>query len=103
MMDNPNSQSEENNEQSFADILKEFESSKRPASGSAKQSRSGKGKSKGRPPARPPLRGTVVGISEEDVLVDFGGKSEGVSAAADLRDAQGNLNVKLVEVFDVAI
>jgi len=103
MMDNQNSKSEENNEQSFADILKEFESSKRAPSGAAKSTGPGKGKNKGRPPARPPLRGTVVGISEEDVLVDFGGKSEGVIAAADLRDAQGNLNVKMGETFDVAI
>src|SRR5436190_23881609 len=100
MMENPNSQSEENNEQSFAEILKEFESSKRPAAGSAKQAGRGKGKSKGRAPARPPLRGTVVGISEEDVLVDFGGKSEGVIAATDLRDAQGDLTVKMGESFD---
>jgi small subunit ribosomal protein S1 len=45
----------------------------------------------------------VVGISDEDVLVDFGGKSEGVIAATDLRDAQGNLTVKMGETFDVAI
>src|SRR5207237_8740687 len=51
----------------------------------------------------PPLRGTVVGVSGDFVLVDYGGKAEGVIAAADLRGADGNLSVKNGDTFDVAI
>jgi small subunit ribosomal protein S1 len=36
-------------------------------------------------------------------LIDYGGKSEGVIAAADLRDAEGNLTVQRGDSFDVAI
>src|SRR5438093_9950014 len=69
----------------FADILKEFEAA---------------GK---RPPAGGPRRGTVVGISGDYVLIDFGSKAEGVISAADLLDRDGNLSVKRGDTFDVAI
>src|SRR5439155_27052317 len=69
----------------FADILKEFEAA---------------GK---RPPAGGPRRGTVVGISGDYVLVDFGSKAEGVISAADLLDRDGKLTVKRGDTFDVAI
>src|SRR3989442_11335318 len=69
----------------FADILKEFEAA---------------GK---RPPAGGPRRGTVVGISGDYVLVDFGSKAEGVISAADLLDRDGKLTVKRGDTFDVAV
>ena len=69
----------------FADILKEFEAAgKRPRGGG-------------------PRRGTVVGISGDYVLVDFGSKAEGVISAADLLDRDGKLTVKRGDTFDVAI
>jgi small subunit ribosomal protein S1 len=90
-------QGEDMADASFADILKEFEKSSRPASESK-----GKGKAKGRPP-RPSLQGTVVGTSGDFLLVDYGGKSEGVIAKANLLDADGNLSVNRGDTFDVAI
>src|SRR5437868_1420603 len=94
----------EKTEQSFADILNEFESTNRPAA-QKKDARGQAGKGKGKRRAPPPsaLRGTVVGISGDVVLVDYGGKSEGVIPSADLRDKEGNLTVKRADTFDVAI
>src|SRR3989442_5796457 len=66
----------------FADILKEFEAA---------------GK---RPPAGGPRRGTVVGISGDYVLVDFGSKAEGVISAADLLDRDGKVTVKRGDHLD---
>src|SRR5262249_62181665 len=40
------------------------------------------------------VRGTVVGISDQNVLVDIGYKSEGVVAREEFTDRQGNLTVK---------
>jgi small subunit ribosomal protein S1 len=91
----------ETEDQSFADILKEFETSNRPAE--KKTEGRGKRKGKGKPGGPPRLQGTVVGVSGDFVLVDYGGKSEGVIAAADLRDASGNLAVQRGDTFDVAI
>src|SRR5215471_18330435 len=89
-------------ERSFADILNEFESaSRKTAKGSA--GGRNKAKRKARRPAPPPLRGTVVSISGDFVLVDYGGKAEGVIARHDLLDRDGNLSVERGETFDVAI
>src|SRR5262245_33534868 len=93
----PSEQSEDTTDASFADILSEFENSSRAASSGKR-----KGKGKGRS-AAPALRGTVVGISGDFVLIDYGAKSEGVLAAADLLDPDGNLSVKRGDTFDVAI
>jgi small subunit ribosomal protein S1 len=91
---------EEAEDKSFADILHEFESSSR-----APEKTGGRAKRKGkaRPGGPPRLQGTVVGISGDFVLIDYGGKSEGVIAAADLRDSSGNLAVERGDKFDVAI
>jgi small subunit ribosomal protein S1 len=95
MEKDPSEQGEDATDASFADILNEFESSSRVASG---------GKRKGkRRSAAPALRGTVVGVSGDFVLIDYGAKSEGIIPAADLRDADGNLSVKRGDTFDVAI
>src|ERR1051326_1319127 len=104
MSNDPREHGEGSEDQSFADILKEFEAASRAAkSGSDAQSAKRRGKGKGKSAPNPSLRGTVVSVSGDFVLVDYGGKSEGVISAADLRDDEGNLTVKRGDVFDVAI
>ena len=49
------------------------------------------------------VRGIVVGISDQYVLVDIGYKSEGVVAREEFLDRQGNLTVKRGEEVDVLI
>jgi len=80
---------------SFGDILKEFENTGR------EKKQGGRGKR--RSAASSSLRGTVVGVSGDWVLVDYGMKSEGVIPKADLLDADGNLTVQRGDNFDVAI
>src|SRR2546422_6726650 len=95
MQNDSRRQDEDTADMSFADILNEFESSRVPQA---------KGKSKGKSkPARPLLRGTVVGVSGDFVLIDYGAKAEGLIPSADLLDADGNLSVKRGDSFDVAI
>ncbi len=101
MEDDSQQQGDDAADTSFADILKEFENANRPA-GAGKEKSKGKGKGRGRPAARA-LRGTVVGVSGDFVLIDYGAKSEGVIHAADLRDKDGNLSVKRGDTFDVAV
>src|SRR5262245_57350804 len=101
MSNSPQEQSEETQNESFGDILKEFEAShKAPRQSAAK---SGKGKGKRQPSGTSARRGTVVGISGDFVLVDYGSKSEGIIPAADLRDKDGNLTVKRGDTFDVTV
>jgi small subunit ribosomal protein S1 len=85
MQKDPLRPDDETADQSFADILKQFETSGRAR------------------PAGGPRRGTVVGVSGDYVLIDYGSKAEGVIAAADLLDADGKLSVKRGDTFDVAI
>src|ERR1022692_2821635 len=90
-------QVEEQSEVSFGDILQEFESHKpRPQAPSASAA-----KAKGKPANT--RRGTVVGVSGDFLLIDYGVKSEGVIASADLLDAAGELTVKRGDTFEVAI
>ena len=49
------------------------------------------------------VRGIVVGISDQNVLVDIGYKSEGVVAREEFLDRQGNLTVKRGDEVDVLI
>jgi small subunit ribosomal protein S1 len=49
------------------------------------------------------VRGTVVGITDQSVLVDIGYKSEGVVAREEFVDRQGNLAVKRGDEVDVLI
>jgi small subunit ribosomal protein S1 len=49
------------------------------------------------------VRGMVVGISDQYVLVDIGYKSEGVVAREEFVDRQGNLTVKRGDEVDVLI
>src|SRR5258708_9221920 len=102
MAEMPNSSTEHapaTSEVSFADILKEFESS-RP---SRKDADAAGAKSKGRKSSTPTRRGTVAGVSGDFVLIDYGVKSEGVIPAADLMDKEGNLTVKRGDTFEVTI
>ena len=94
----PNDPREQGEDASFADILHEFEKST-DAAPAAKGKRKGKGKSN----AGRPLRGTVVGVSGDFVLIDYGAKAEGVIPSADLLDTAGNLSVKRGDIVDVAI
>jgi small subunit ribosomal protein S1 len=102
MSKDPREQSDETADRSFADILQEFESTGRAA---AKDKEKGKprGKGRGRPAGPTGPRGTVVSISSDFVLVDYGGKSEGIIPASDLKDREGNLTVKQGDTFNVAI
>jgi len=102
MLNNPSDQNEESNEKSFADILNEFETATHAPRQDSKRP-GGKGRGRGRTPARPPLLGTVVGVSDDYVLVDYGSKSEGVISSTDLRDAGGSVAVKVGDTFNVAI
>jgi small subunit ribosomal protein S1 len=49
------------------------------------------------------VRGIVVGISEQNVLVDIGYKSEGVVAREEFLDREGNLTCKRGDEVDVLI
>src|ERR1700687_4030452 len=49
------------------------------------------------------VRGIVVGLSDQNVLVDIGYKSEGVVAREEFLDRQGNLTVKRGDEVDVLI
>src|SRR5690242_10030029 len=94
----PNDPREQGEEASFADILHEFEKSS-----DAAPATKGKGKGKGKSNAGRSLRGTVVGVSGDFVLIDYGAKAEGVIPSADLLDTAGNLSVKRGDIIDVAI
>jgi small subunit ribosomal protein S1 len=101
MSKDPREHVDETADKSFADILNEFENATRDRK-EKKQPR-GKARGKTRPGEPPPLRGTVVGVSDDFVLVDYGGKSEGVILSADLRDADGKVTVQRGDTFDVSI
>ena len=49
------------------------------------------------------VRGKIVSISEEQVFVDLGGKSEGIMDTAALRDSDGNLTVALGDELEAAV
>jgi small subunit ribosomal protein S1 len=102
MANDPQKQQDDAADVSFADILKEFESSNRTAQTNT-SAPTGKAKGRGKRPPVPSHRGTVVGVSSDFVLVDYGAKSEGMIPAADLRDREGQLSVKLGDQFDVSI
>src|SRR6267142_357259 len=99
MPNDPPEQADDPSDASFADILNEFEKSTR-----VEPAGKGKGKGKGKSqPAPKPLRGTVVGMSGDFILIDYGAKSEGVIPSDSFLDADGNLTVKRGDSFDVAI
>jgi len=85
MQDDSREPPEESADASFADILKEFEAAER------------------RAPSGGPRRGTVVGVSGDYVMIDYGSKAEGIIPSADLLDRDGKLTVKRGDTFDVAV
>jgi small subunit ribosomal protein S1 len=73
----------------FEALLKEFEQTHAPA--------------KKPPKIGDKVRGTVVSISGDTVFVDLGGKTEGTVEAAGLRDAEGNLSVKVGDPVEALV
>ncbi len=49
------------------------------------------------------VKGTVVAVQRDSVVIDIGGKSEGMIALHEFGDAQGNHGVKAGDVIDVFI
>jgi small subunit ribosomal protein S1 len=49
------------------------------------------------------VQGTVISIQRDNVLIDIGGKSEGVIAIAEFTDAQGVLTVKVGDKTEVYV
>ena len=49
------------------------------------------------------VKGTVVAVQRDSVVIDIGGKSEGMIALHEFKDAQGNHGVKAGDVIDVFI
>ena len=73
----------------FEALLKEFEQTHAPA--------------KKAPKVGDRVRGTVVSISGDTVFVDLGGKTEGTLEAAGLRDAEGELKVKVGDPVEALV
>jgi small subunit ribosomal protein S1 len=87
--DKPAAQDEKNDEKKdFGQILADFE-------GDAPKSEA--------PAAGQKVKGKVLSITDEWVFLDLGGKAEGRIAAADLKDAEGNLTVKEGESIDATV
>src|SRR5450432_3015125 len=49
------------------------------------------------------IQGTVVAVQRDDVVIDIGGKSEGIIAVSEFIDAQGQVTVKAGDKIDVYI
>ncbi len=49
------------------------------------------------------VKGTVVAVQRDNVVIDIGGKSEGIIALNEFADAQGQTTVKAGDVIDVFI
>src|SRR2546421_7605827 len=49
------------------------------------------------------MKGTVLKITDTDVIVDIGYKSEGVIPVAQFIDPNGNVTIKIGEVIDVLL
>ncbi|MBO4793027.1 MAG: S1 RNA-binding domain-containing protein, partial [Deltaproteobacteria bacterium] len=49
------------------------------------------------------VRGTIVQVNDDSVVVDVGAKSEGVIAIHEFQDEQGNATVSTGDQFDVYI
>ncbi len=55
------------------------------------------------PAAGQKVKGKILSITEEWAFLDLGGKAEGRIAAADLKDAEGNLTVKEGDTLDATV
>lgn len=81
--------------QDFGQILAEFEQQSAPSAPKKEKDRESKGPQK--------VSGKILSIGEEWVFVDLGGKAEGRIAAAELKDAEGNLTVKEGDSLDATV
>ncbi|HEY2292699.1 MAG TPA: S1 RNA-binding domain-containing protein [Thermoanaerobaculia bacterium] len=79
--------------QDFGQILAEFEQQSAPKK--EKEPRESKGPQK--------VSGKILSIGDEWIFVDLGGKAEGRIAAAELKDAEGNLTVKEGDSIDATV
>ena len=81
--------------QDFGQILAEFEQKSAPKKEREKGEKESKGPQK--------VSGKILSIGDEWVFVDLGGKAEGRIAAAELKDAEGNLTVKEGDSIDATV
>src|SRR3954469_21956297 len=81
--------------QDFGQILAEFEQKSAPKKEREKGEKESKGPQK--------VSGKILSIGEEWIFVDLGGKAEGRIAAAELKDAEGNLTVKAGDSIDATV
>ncbi|MFL6231941.1 MAG: S1 RNA-binding domain-containing protein [Thermoanaerobaculia bacterium] len=79
--------------QDFGQILAEFEQQSAP-----KKEKESKGSGQSQK-----VSGKILSIGDEWVFVDLGGKAEGRIAAAELKDAEGNLTVKEGDSIDATV
>src|SRR4051812_22082457 len=79
--------------QDFGQILAEFEQQSAPKK--EREPKEPKGPQK--------VSGKILSIGEEWIFVDLGGKAEGRIAAAELKDAEGNLTVKEGDSIDATV
>jgi small subunit ribosomal protein S1 len=49
------------------------------------------------------VKGTIVAVQRDNVVIDIGGKSEGMIALSEFADAQGEVGIKAGDVIDVYI
>src|SRR5580658_7363207 len=49
------------------------------------------------------VQGTVVAVQRDNVVIDIGGKSEGIIAVSEFADAAGQITVKAGDKIDVYI
>ncbi len=81
--------------QDFGQILAEFEQQSAPSTPKKEKDKESKGPQK--------VSGKILSIGEEWIFVDLGGKAEGRIAAAELKDAEGNLTVKEGDSLDATV
>jgi len=86
--DNQDSGQQDSGPQDFGQILAEFE-------GDAPKSQA--------PAVGQKVKGKILSVTEEWAFLDLGGKAEGRIAAADLKDAEGNLTVKEGDTLEATV
>ena len=86
--DNQGAGQQDSGQQDFGQILAAFE-------GDAPKSEA--------PAAGQKVKGKILSITEEWAFLDLGGKAEGRIAAADLKDAEGNLTVKEGDTLEATV
>ena len=79
----------------FAQALAEFERSAAPAAAAARAARDVKVGKK--------VKGKVVSIDEQQTLVDFGGRSEGIADTRQFKNEDGTLRIAVGDVLDLFV